>query len=87
MTFNIGDLVRIVSSHNSDVFYGPPAVVIRKYRADPKIFLHNEKENRKWVEEEGIVSEVVYDIMYEGEIEEAVRAEWLRPLRKRDLMK
>lgn len=79
MIFKVGDLVRVVSSHSSNVFYSPPAVVIRKYRAEPKIFLHNEKENRKWLEEEGIGSEIVYDIIYKGKIEEAVRAEWLRP--------
>jgi len=78
MKFNVGDLVRIVSSHNSDKFYGPPAVIVKKYCADPKILLHNEKENRAWLEEEGMSSEIVYDIMYKGYVEKAVRGEWLR---------
>jgi len=84
MKFHVGDLVRIVSSNDSSICCGHPAVVIRVYKADPKIFLHNEKENRKWLEDEGISSEIVYDIIYEGEIEEAVRAEWLRPFKPHD---
>ena len=84
MKFKVGDLVRIVSTIDRTICRGYPAVVVRVYKADPKIFLHNEKENRKWLEDKGISSEIVYDIMHEGEIEEAVRAEWLRPFKAHD---
>ena len=80
MRFKKGDLVRIVSSINSSVCYGPPAVIIRGYIGDPKILLYNEEENRKWVVDDGIHSREVYDIMYKGKIEEAVLGEWLEPL-------
>tara|TARA_B100000214_G_scaffold369577_1_gene342867 strand:+ start:494 stop:745 length:252 start_codon:yes stop_codon:yes gene_type:complete len=83
MVFKVGDLVTIVSAVDSERVCGPPAVILKKYKSSPKIFLHNEKENRKWVEEEGISSETVYDIMYMGEVEEAVRGEWLRPYFKK----
>lgn len=82
MKFKVGDLVKIISSHDCDTIYDQPAVIIRRYCAEPKILLHNEKANRAWLEQEGISSEIVYDIVYRGCIKEAVRGEWLRHFQK-----
>ena len=43
------------------------------------IFLNNQKMNDMWLEQEDIEKSTVYDIIYEGVIEEAVLAEWLAP--------
>jgi hypothetical protein len=79
MSFKVGDLVSIISSLSASVHYKPPAMVIDAYESVPKIFLHNEPENKRWLEEEDIGSGRVYDIIHMGHIEEGVLGEWLRP--------
>ncbi len=83
MKFSIGQLVWVSSAFDGTVFLGPPAIVVAARLATPKIFLHNEAENRKWLEEEDISAGWVYDIMYEGQIEEAVLEEWLVPFKQK----
>jgi|2_EtaG_2_1085320.scaffolds.fasta_scaffold126436_1 hypothetical protein len=78
MRFKVGDIVRVISSLNSDVCYGPPALIVKVYLSYPKIFLYNEEENRRWLQAENAGKEWVYDIMYRGGVEEAVLGEWLR---------
>ena len=77
MRFKPGDLVKIISSISSSVHYEPPALILKSYIAAPKIFLHNEKMNKQWLEEEDMSEGRVYDISYLGKIEEAVAEEWL----------
>jgi len=79
MEFKIGDLVSIVSSQSRSVTYSPPALIIKAYTSPPKIFIHNKKMNKLWLEEEDISPGPVYDIMYQGIVEEAVLEEWLVP--------
>ena len=79
MSFKVGDLVSIISSISANVRYKPPAMVIDAYEATPKIFLHNEPENKRWLEEEDIGPGRVYDIIHMGYIEEGVLGEWLIP--------
>jgi len=79
MKFSIGQLVWISSAFDGSMFCGPPAIVISAYKDYPKIFLHNEAANRHWLEEEDIGVGWVYDVLYEGRIEEAVLEEWLVP--------
>ena len=78
MQFKVGDLVSIVSSINQGVHYKPPALIIDAYEGEPKIFLSNEKMNKLWLEEEDLGPGRVYDILYRGDVEEAVCEEWLR---------
>lgn len=75
--FNVGELVWITSALDGNVFCGPPAIIIAAYEDYPKIFLHNEAANRQLLEEEDVGLGWVYDVMYEGRIEEAVLEEWL----------
>jgi hypothetical protein len=77
MKFKIGDLVSIVSSQSRSVTYDPPALIIKAYISQPKIFLHNKKMNKLWLEEEDIGVGAVYDIMHQGIVEEAILEEWL----------
>jgi hypothetical protein len=79
MRFKVGELVAIVNPLNSNVRYKPPALIVSAYEGEPKIFLNNEKMNKRWLEEEDLSPGRVYDIFYQGEIEEAVCEEWLRP--------
>jgi hypothetical protein len=79
MRFKVGDLVFIVSSLSESVIYHPPALIIRTYEADPKIFLNNKEMNTEWLEEEDIGVGQVYDIFHRGIVEEAVLEEWLEP--------
>lgn len=83
MKFNIGELVWIASAINGNIFCGPPAIIIAAYKDYPKIFLHNEAANRHFLEEEDIGVGWVYDVMYEGRIEEAVLEEWLVEFNKK----
>tara|TARA_R110001583_G_scaffold31043_10_gene106650 strand:- start:434 stop:682 length:249 start_codon:yes stop_codon:yes gene_type:complete len=77
MKFKIGDLVSIISSQSRSVTYNPPALIVNAYISQPKIFLHNKKINKLWLEEEDIGQGAVYDIMHQGIVEEAVLEEWL----------
>ena len=63
---------------NSNVHYKPPALIVSAYEGEPKIFLHNEKMNKRWLEEEDLSPGRVYDVFYRGGVEEAVCAAWLR---------
>tara|TARA_Y100001970_G_C14113827_1_gene792424 strand:+ start:1043 stop:1327 length:285 start_codon:yes stop_codon:yes gene_type:complete len=83
MKFSIGQLVWIASSFDGNVFCGPPAIVVSAYKDYPKIFLHNEAENRHWLEEEDIGEGWVYDVMHNGSVEEAVLEEWLVPFEQK----
>ena len=77
MEFKIGELVWVASAFDGKKYCGPPAIVIAAYEDLPRIFLHNEKANKVWLEEEDIQVGRVYDILYEGQIEIAVSPEWL----------
>jgi hypothetical protein len=77
MEFKVGELVWVASAFDGTKYCGPPAIVIAAYEDLPRIFLHNEKANKTWLEEEDIQVGRVYDILYEGQIEVAVSAEWL----------
>jgi|ETNvirnome_2_300_1030623.scaffolds.fasta_scaffold47864_1 hypothetical protein len=82
MEFRVGDLVWLASAINEDTYCGPPAVIIAVYEDLPRIFLHNEKANKHWLEAEDIQVGAVYDILYDGAIEIAVSGEWLVPFNK-----
>ena len=85
MKYKPGDLVWVVSAVGGEP---TPAIVISAYEDYPKIFLHNERENRRWLEEEDIGMGWVYDIMLEGRVEEAISEEWLlAPHKKREWQK
>jgi hypothetical protein len=77
MEFKVGELVWVASAFNNEKYCGPAAIILAAYEDLPKIFLHNEKANQVWLEEEDIGISRVYDILYEGQIEVAVSAEWL----------
>tara|TARA_A100001011_G_scaffold141421_1_gene149496 strand:+ start:995 stop:1246 length:252 start_codon:yes stop_codon:yes gene_type:complete len=79
MEFNVGDLVWVTSACSGDKI-GPPAIIINSYEDLPKIFMNNENANAHWLETEDIGVGRVYDLLYEGQIEEAVLGEWLKPL-------
>tara|TARA_R110001583_G_scaffold35638_1_gene118399 strand:- start:418 stop:666 length:249 start_codon:yes stop_codon:yes gene_type:complete len=78
MSFKIGELVTIVSPINSSIHYKPPALIVDAYEGEPKIFLKNEKMGKCCLEEEDLGPGRVYDIFYQGSVEEAVCEEWLR---------
>ena len=82
MEFMVGDLVWLASAIKENTYCGPAAVVIAAYEDLPRIFLYNEKANKRWLEEEDIEVGRVYDILYEGRIEVAVSGEWLVPFDK-----
>ena len=84
MKYKPGDLVWVVSAFGGEM---APAIVISAYEDYPKIFLHNERENRRWLEEEDIGMGWVYDIMLEGRLEESISEEWLAPYKKRGRQK
>jgi len=77
MKFKIGEFVWLASAFDGKKYCGQPAVVIAVYEDLPRVFLHNEKANLRWLEEEDIEVGSVYDILYEGRIEIAVSGEWL----------
>lgn len=79
MKFKPGDLVWIASAFEGTLPHGNPALVLNAYISQPKIFLKNPKSNRLWLEEEDIGEGWVYDILIDGEIDEAVLDEWLLP--------
>jgi len=79
MEFRVGDLVWLASAINEGKHCGPPAIVIAAYEDLPRIFLHNEKANKHWLEAEDIEVGGVYDILYDGRVEVAVSGEWLVP--------
>jgi hypothetical protein len=77
--FKPGDLVWISTPYGGAEVYEPPALIIDCYKDVPRVFLHNESENKRWLEEEDIGVGWVYDIVYKGSLETAVLGEWLRP--------
>ena len=79
MKFKVGQLVWIASSLCENKVYDPPAIIIAAYVDQPKIFLHNKKANKEWLEAEDISEGWVYDIIHNGKVEFAVLGEWLRP--------
>ena len=79
MTYNTGDLIRILKSSGNGEFYHDVGIIIKVYRSLPKIFLYNDDENRKWLEEEDLGPGIVYDIIYKGNIEEGILSEWILP--------
>jgi hypothetical protein len=79
MKFKVGDLVWVASAFEGDQYHEPPALIIDAYISQPKIVLNNPKENRLWCEQEDLGAGWVYDIMFNGIIDEAVLAEWLIP--------
>jgi len=81
MRYEVGDLVRIISSYDENKLCNTIAVVVKSYESIPEIFPQNDAENKKWIKEEGPYDRIVYDIICEGEIEKAVAGEWLRPFK------
>ncbi len=79
MRYQVGQLVWITTSYKKDKVYSPPALIVGAYEGEPRIFTQNEVENTRWITEEGLHTDWVYDIMYEGQIELGVSSEWLRP--------
>ena len=79
MKYKKGDLVWVTSAFEGVKHHDPPALVIRAYISQPKIVLHNKKENKLWLEQEDIGTGWVYDILVNGYVDEAVLAEWLIP--------
>ena len=79
MLYRTGDLIRILKSSGNGECYHEVGIIIKVYKALPKIFLYNDDENRKWLEEEDLGPGIVYDIIYKGNIEEGILSEWLLP--------
>lgn len=79
MKFKEGELVWIASAFEGSAHHEPPALIIKVYQDKPKIFLCNEKENEHWLEKEDLGVGWVYDILINGEVDEAVLSEWLIP--------
>ena len=80
MKFKVGQLVLLATPHKDVNHYVPPALIIRAYKGAPKIFPHNEKENRRWIKQYSNKQTYVYDIVHCGCIEKAVLEEWLIPI-------
>ena len=78
--FQIGDLVWLSSACKEGLYHGPPAMVVASYVDVPRIFLFNDAANTHMLESEDLGAGRVYDILYNGEIEAGVLAEWLEPL-------
>jgi len=79
MKYKEGDLVWVASAFEGVKHHEPPALIIRVYISQPKIFLSNPRENKLWLEEVDTGSGRVYDILINGMIDEAVLTEWLLP--------
>lgn len=79
MVFKPGDMVWILRSFDRTRRYEPPALVISAYQAEPKIFLSNPEANTHVLEQEDVGEGWVYDILHNGELEVAIRIEWLVP--------
>ena len=80
MQFEVGDLVWLSSACKDGYYHGPPAIVLAAYRDKPKIFLCNPAANNHMLEDEDLGAGIVYDILWNGEIEIAVLGEWLEPM-------
>ena len=71
-----GQLVWIIASDHSGPIEGhPPVLILRKYKAIPKVFPSNEEANKMFVDHEK--ERVVYDIMCRGVIERCVDEDWI----------
>lgn len=81
MKFKQGDLVWLASAFEGEHRKGSPALIINAYISQPKIFLSNPKMNRMWLEQEDLGEGWVYDILFEGNVDEAVLAEWILPFK------
>ena len=79
MEFKVGDLIRLKKTHPDGGIFPAVGMILKVYSSKPLIFLNNQKMNDMWLEQEDIEKSTVYDIIYEGVIEEAVLAEWLAP--------
>jgi len=79
MKYKVGDLVWLASAWDELGPCGPPAIVLAAYIDEPRIFLHNERANKEWLEAEDQGVGEVYDIFYSGRVEVAVLDEWLKP--------
>lgn len=77
--YEVGDLVLITASYDDSCYYMPPAMIIKKYIGTPAVFQNDQELSRKWMLQEGIGECVVYDILYDGEVEKGVLEEWLHP--------
>ena len=77
MGFKEGDLIKLKKSSSMDETYSAVGLILRVYKSKPLIFLNDKKMNDQWLEEEDIQSGTVYDIIYEGIVEEAVLEDWL----------
>ena len=84
MRYKPGDLVWITTSWKEDLFHSPPALILAAYIDEPTIWTHNEVENKRWIADEGLFTDWVYDIMWEGRVECGVASEWLRPLKSEE---
>jgi len=71
-----GQLVWIIASDHSGPIEGhPPVLILRKYRAIPKVFPSNEETNKIFVDHDD--PRVVYDIMCRGVVERCVDEDWI----------
>ena len=79
MQFKEGDLIQLKKTYPKGEVFPAIGMVLRAYESEPLIFLNNKKMNEMWLEDEDTKGNIVYDIIYEGVVEEAVLAEWLTP--------
>lgn len=85
MNFKKGELVLVASVFEGADHSSKPALILKAYISQPRIFLNNKKFNKLWLEEEDTETGWVYDILIDGSIDEAVMAEWLIPFTECDL--
>jgi hypothetical protein len=81
MKFNKGQLVWVAPIFEGEKCGGYPALILKAYISQPRIFLSNKKLNKLWLEDEDDESGWVYDILIDGVVDEAVMAEWLLPFK------
>jgi len=81
MKYKVGDLVWLASVFEGAVHEGQTALIISAYISQPKIILNDKKNNKLWLEDEDVGDGWVYDILFEGSIDESILAEWLLPIK------
>ena len=84
MKFKPGDLVRIKSAFDDEVFCPPVAIVLKAYIDDPVVFKKDRASNMRWIAQEATRSPYVYDIIIQGEVETCISEEWLAKVDKQE---
>jgi len=74
MKFIVGEVVWITTSLNQKE-YVASAIVLDAYKGIPRVFMNNKEKSK--LEDEDICAGWIYDVMYDGNIEIGVLAEWL----------